>query len=236
MCHPLYFFELAILIWLQIGKQGKPELLESVVDPGLGEGFAQTSELIADCKAQLTAQVNRLRELRAKKEENPLAYFDGVTEEDAPDDVSLAPTNVSTSASLFTRYTGKTGVTAQTGASRRTSKNRKREERKRARGKKGSIYEEEYLINSIGRMIERLDTIRAETKRLLQGLVRRRMRERAVALQTQMEEILEQLTGCIKEVFEEGSRIMEEDENGEIATGTKKIAPVVKPFDGIGVL
>ncbi|KAI5847254.1 IKI3 family-domain-containing protein [Morchella snyderi] len=221
---------------LQIGKQGKPALLESVVDPGLGEGFAQTSELIADCKAQLTAQVNRLRELRAKKEENPLAYFDGVTEEDAPDDVSLAPTNVSTSASLFTRYTGKTGVTAQTGASRRTSKNRKREERKRARGKKGSIYEEEYLINSIGRMIERLDTIRAETKRLLQGLVRRRMRERAIALQAQMEEILEQLTGCVKEVFEEGCRIMEEGENGEIATETKKIAPVVKPFDGIGVL
>lgn len=55
----------------KIGKQGKPELLESVIDPGLGEGFAQTSELIADCKGQLTSQVTRIRELRAKKEENP---------------------------------------------------------------------------------------------------------------------------------------------------------------------
>lgn len=160
-----------------------------------------------------------------------------MNEEDAPDNVSLAPTNASTSGSLFTRYTGKTGATAATGASRRTSKNRRREDRKRARGKKGSVYEEEYLVNSIGRMIERLDTIRAETKRLLQGLVRRRMRERAVALQTQMEEMLEQLSECAKEVFEEGTFMTEEgEETGEAVPGPKKTTPVVKPFDGVGML
>lgn len=181
--------------------------------------------------------MTRLRELRTKKQENPLAFFDGVNEEDAPDNVSLAPTNASTSASLFTRYTSKTGVTAVTGASRRTSKNRKREERKRARGKKGSVYEEEYLVNSIGRMIERLDTVRAETKRLLQGLIRRRMRERAVALQTQMEEVLEQLAGCIQEVFEETTEVAERGgEGAEDMPGPKRTAPKVKPFDGIGVL
>lgn len=166
-----------------------------------------------------------------------VAYFDGVNEEDAPDNVSLAPTNASTSASLFTRYTGKTGATAATGASRRTSKNRRREDRKRARGKKGSVYEEEYLVNSVGRMVERLDTVRAETKRLLQGLVRRRMRERAVALQAQMEEMLEQLGGCAKEVFEEGTFVAGEgEEAGEIVLEVKKTSPVIKPFDGVGIL
>lgn len=162
-----------------------------------------------------------------------------MNEEDAPDNVSLAPTNASTSTStsLFTRYTGKTGTTAATGASRRTSKNRRREERKRARGKKGSVYEEEYLVNSIRRMIERLDAVRAETKRLLQGLVRRRMRERAVALQTQMEEMLEQLSDCAKEVFEEGTFVAEEgEETGEGVLGPKKTAPVIKPFNGVGML
>lgn len=49
----------------------RPELLESTVDPGLVEGSAALTELLADCKAQLGAQVPRLRELRLKKAEDP---------------------------------------------------------------------------------------------------------------------------------------------------------------------
>ncbi|PUU75037.1 IKI3 family-domain-containing protein [Tuber borchii] len=203
-----------------------PKLLTTVVDAGLAEGFSQTSELIAECKRQLKAQLDRIVEL--------LAYFDGVTEEDAPDNVSLAPTNASTSASLFTRYTSGGAQTAMTGTTRRTFKNRRREERKRARGKKGSVYEEEYLVSSIGRMVEKLDSVRDETKKLLEGLVRRRMRERAIALQTLMEEVLANLEGCVQEVFEEAGEVVNPETGAE--GGGKRVVPVIKKFDRVEIL
>jgi elongator complex protein 1 len=49
----------------------RPDLLESAIEPGLLECFNTTTELIADCKAQIKAQVPRLRELRIKKEQEP---------------------------------------------------------------------------------------------------------------------------------------------------------------------
>ncbi|KAL8824450.1 MAG: hypothetical protein Q9170_008152, partial [Blastenia crenularia] len=133
-----------------ITLSSQPELMSSVFDTGLAENMASITELIADCKAQLHAQVPRILELRAKKRADPLAYLEGDINsgKDIPDDISLAPTDSSTmGGSLFTRYTNRMGATgtAVTGTSRRSSKNRRREERKRARGKKGSVYEEEYL-------------------------------------------------------------------------------------------
>ena len=163
------------------------------------------TELLADCKSQLNAQVPRIRELRAKKAEDPLAFFDGDVNDgaDIPDNVSLAPTDASTTGgSLFTRYTNRTGTVA-TNATRRTSKNRRREERKRARGKKGSVYEEEYLVNSVGRLIDRVNVVNDEVERLVTGLMRRGMRERARAVENAMVEVVELCRGCVKEVFKD---------------------------------
>jgi elongator complex protein 1 len=50
---------------------GKPKLLESTIDPGLLECFNTMIELIADCKAQIGAQVPRLRDLRIKRKQEP---------------------------------------------------------------------------------------------------------------------------------------------------------------------
>lgn len=129
-----------------------------------------------------------------------VAYFDGTNEADAPDDVSLAPTHASTSASLFTRYTNNTLATAVTGASRKTSKNRRKEERKRARGKKGSVYEEEYLVNSVRRLLERVNSTLPDIERLIQCLYRRQLRDNAATLQqhaTQMVELLQEWKGSL---------------------------------------
>ncbi|KAK8256152.1 elongator complex protein-like protein 1 [Phyllosticta capitalensis] len=54
-----------------VGLKGRRELVESIVDPGLVEGSAAMTELLAECKGQLNAQVPRLRELRVKKREDP---------------------------------------------------------------------------------------------------------------------------------------------------------------------
>lgn len=196
-----YFFAEAMRV---IALHKQTNLLESVIDVGLVEGMAAMTELLADCKSQLNAQVPRIHELRDKKAKDPLAFFEGDVNggTDIPDNVSLAPTDASTvGVSLFTRYTNRTG-TVGTNVSRQTSKNKRREERKRARGKKGSVYEEEYLVNSVGRLVDKVNSLNEEVGRLVVGLMRRSMRERAAAVEAAMVEVVELCRSSSAEVFQ----------------------------------
>ena len=150
----------------------------------------------------------RILELRRKAVEDPLSFYEGERpgggEGDVPDDVSVAASSrMSTSASLFTRYTGKGGSVGTVGSnvSRATSKNRRREEKKRARGRKGTVYEEEYLVNSVRRLVERVEGGRDEVERLAFGLVRRGMAERARAVEALASEVVEGCRVAIKEVW-----------------------------------
>jgi len=224
-----YFFADALSM---AGLHQRTDLLESVIDIGLAEGMAIMTELLADCKSQLNAQIPRIRELRLKKAEDPLAFLDGDGPggADVPDNVSIAPTDASTTGgSLFTRYTNRTG-TVGTDATRRTSKNKRREERKRARGKKGSVYEEEYLVSSVGRLIERINSVGEEVERLIVGLMRRGMRERARAVEAAMEDIVGICRGCVGEVFQQGS-----EDAGEVK-GMMAQVDGERPGGGEGVL
>ena len=211
LCKGCFFADAIHLLAL---KQ-RPELLEIIVDTGLTDAFASSTELLADCKAQLFAQVPRIRELRAKAIADPLAFYEGERAGDGelPDDVSVAASSrLSTSNSLFTKYTGKGGSigTAGTGVSRATSKNRRREERKRARGKKGSVYEEEYLVTSVYRLIERVERSRDEIERLVVGLVRRQMLERARATEAFLAEVVSMCVTCAPEVFRTAEAVKQE--------------------------
>ena len=98
----------------------------------------------------------------------------------------------------------------------KTSKNKRREERKRARGKKGSIYEEEYLINSVGRLIDRVNGVRDEMERLVQALLRRRMRERAIAVEAALDDVTDLIRGCVGEVFEPDQGVRNAAADGQI--------------------
>ncbi|KAL8711576.1 MAG: hypothetical protein Q9220_003986 [cf. Caloplaca sp. 1 TL-2023] len=215
-------------------EQQEHDLLTSVFDSGLTENMASITELLADCKAQLSAQIPRILELRTKKQEDPLAFFEGDANEgkDIPDDVSLAPTDASTmgGGSLFTRYTNRSSGTAATGTSRRSSKNRRREERKRARGKKGSVYEEEYLENSVRRLVERVNSVGEEVGRLVEWLVRRRMVERGRAVEGGMVEVVEMCRRGVESVWG-GDVAVEGEKQGE-----KNDKPVVKTFGKLALL
>jgi elongator complex protein 1 len=216
--------------------------------------MASTIELLADCKNQLGAQVPRIHELRVKKAEDPLAFFEGDAGTGAaeiPDNVSLAPTDASTmgGGSLFTRYTSRTGTTG-TNATRTTSKNRRREERKRARGKKGSVYEEEYLVNSIGRLVHRVNNVGDEVGRLVVGLTRRGMSERARAVNRAMEDLVALCRSAVADVFGEaeagkGTREPRMPESAEDSSnpfpqsppgGQPSEIPIVKPFERLSLL
>lgn len=185
-----------------------------------------------------------------------MAFFDGVESSDIPDNVSVAPSDATTSAGTFmTRYTNRTG-TVNTTTTRRTSKNRRREERKRARGKKGSVYEEEYLVNSIGRLMDRVNQINEEVQRLVEGLMRRGMRERATAVELMMEEVVATCKGCVDEVFQvekkepmllpgvEGQEGVEAPTAGAdgvywdsvMAERMKKEPPIVKGFERLSLV
>lgn len=171
-----HFYEEAILL---AQKEKRSNLIEDIVDVSLGDGFGTIAELIADCKGQLTSQLKRLRELRTKKAEDPYAFFGQIEDSDAADNVAIAPSETSTKESFFKRYTGKTGGTAKASASRRTAKNKRREERNCARGENGAIHEEEYLVQSIGRLIDRLDQTIPGAIRTIEGLLRKGKREQA---------------------------------------------------------
>lgn len=192
-----------------VARRDRADLLPSAVDAGLADALSSSTEFLADCKAQLRAQVPRIAELRRKAIEDPLAFYEGERPSalaDVPDDVSIAASSrVSTSASLFTRYTGKAGSVGTLGSnvSRATSKNRKREEKKRARGRKGTVYEAEYLVNSVRRLVERVDAARGEVERLVFGLMRRGMAERARAVEALMDEVVEACRTAVKDVFGE---------------------------------
>lgn len=49
-------------------------------------------------------------------------------------------------------------MSSRTNVYSKSAKSRRRQERKKARGKKGSIYEEGYLLDSLKRLIEKFNT------------------------------------------------------------------------------
>jgi elongator complex protein 1 len=191
----------------------------------------------------LNAQVPRLRVLREKKAEDPGTirttadlenYFESNSNNiNAPDDISVVASEATTSASLFTRYTPQSSGSRST---RTSSKIRRREERKRARGKKGTVYEEEYLVNSIGRLIQRVQDIRDEVSRLIVALMMIEKREEAWEMQKRFEGVVSEIRGCLTEVFAEtvqGARVPGEmGDDFAIAMDV----PIVEPFIGVEIL
>lgn len=229
-----YYYDDAIMI---ASSENNSRLIQDVVDPALGNGFGTIAELIADCNGQLQSQLRRLRELRDKKEQDPYAFYGQMEDSEAPDNVSLAPSETSTKDSFFTRYTGKTSGTAKTGASRKTTKNKRREERKRAKGKKGTIYEEEYLVMSVGRMIERLDQTKPEAVRLIEGLLRRGKREQAHQIQKNFADLLVHLQESVVEIYEISEKDRERvNDEGEVYYVPEIPIPAISGFPKKNVL
>lgn len=253
MCRGHHFAEATRLVILRRDAT----LIESVIDPSLIERSADMTEFLADMRTQLLAQVPRLQELRTKKAEDPMAFYDGMDgiDNNIPDNISLAPTDTTSGGTFMTRYTKQTG-TVNTTATRKTSKNKRREERKRARGKKGTVYEEEYLANSIERLIERINSMQDEIQRLVEGLVKRGMRERADAVSRAHQDVVERCKDAVREMYPVDPEVAKKvDEGVEGIDGTlkptggdatlweslqeverKRIAPVVKGFERLSLL
>jgi elongator complex protein 1 len=220
LCRGYHFAE--AIRMASMNAQLDQDLLITIFDPCLLDALSSSTEFLADCRGQLQAQVPRVLDLRRRAIEDPLAFYEGERPtrngEDIPDDISVvsdAASRMSTSASLFTRYTGKDGSigTLASNASRASSKNRKREEKKRARGRKGTVYEEDYLVNSVRRLVERVDATRDEVERLVVALMRRGMAERARAVEALMAEVLDGCKAAVAELWPAPSRNRQQSED-----------------------
>lgn len=147
----------------------------------------------------------------------------------------------------MTRYTHRTTSTLATNTTNRSGKNRRREERKRARGKKGSVYEEEYLVASTGRLVERLNAVvGSDVRRLVEGCMRRAMRERAVALQRLAAEVVALAEEVVPEAYglmgaDAAERVQQQqqqhgEEAEELQSHPAVVVPVVRKFEALGLI
>ena len=67
------------------------------------------------------------------------------------------------------------------------------------------MYEEEYLVQSVGRLVERVNKVGAEVEATVEGCLGRGMRERARAVEAAMREVVGMCEACLEEVWEVGS-------------------------------
>ncbi|KAG6878005.1 hypothetical protein C0993_000965 [Termitomyces sp. T159_Od127] len=158
----------------------------------------QIVEDINECLDQLRKQLDRIRELRIRKVEEPDAFYG--TEDvalhnvDVMTDVSMAPT-------AFTRYTVAPTTTSR--SSRRTSRSKRKMERKVGSGRKGTVDEEEYLLKSLTKLAARFATIQDEARNLLPHLLQFTLehREEGTAMQKQLADFEGELSCSLDEIW-----------------------------------
>ncbi|GAA6031547.1 hypothetical protein JCM8097_006514 [Rhodosporidiobolus ruineniae] len=147
----------------------RSDLLDSHIKPSTLEMQQRLEDDMSDLTEQLEKQVSRLAELRVKCEQNPYNYYCIDDPAAMLENVELAPDGMSDAGTAFTRYTAApTTMASSTRKSSRTATSRRRQALKKAAGKKGSVYEEIYLLNSIRKTVEgKLVELRAEVSALL---------------------------------------------------------------------
>ncbi|KAL5512586.1 hypothetical protein ACEPAG_3239 [Sanghuangporus baumii] len=150
-----------------ISLHREPSLLEEIVQPATLDTCAQISEDLDEMRTQIRKQLERIRELRIKKTDEPDAFY-GLDDDptlhsvDVMTDVSMAPT-------AFTRYTAAPSTASK--ASKRTSRSKRKMERKVGSGRKGTIDEEEYLLKSLGKLVGRFGEIQSDVEQVLPHLL-----------------------------------------------------------------
>jgi len=209
-----------------------PELIQEIICPGALETKSQLAEDLSEMKAQLSKQVARVRELRVKKVEQPEAFY-------GSDDVDLhnidVMTDVSMAPTAFTRYTAAPSATSK--KSRQSSRSRRKAERKVGSGRKGTVDEEEYLLQSIVKMCVRLATIQGEAGKLLPHMLQFRdeHQKEGKALQEELVAFQKELSKAVEEVWTRPP----ESESKDVTNGANEtevnlppgLSEVMKPHD-----
>ncbi|KAF9112880.1 hypothetical protein BGX27_002637 [Mortierella sp. AM989] len=183
----------------------RQDLMATHITPGIADGHHDLVESIRDMQEQFDKQVKRLKEVRDLKIEKALAEAaEDMAPDDALDNVDMM-SDTTSMASGFSRYTAANSVLSKSSQSSRssqyTARLKKRSDKKRARGKKGSAYEEEYLINSLRKLILRVDATKSDVHALLRCLAASMSLERAKALQQEFRKLLQDIDEHMSTIF-----------------------------------
>ncbi|KAM0754229.1 IkappaB kinase complex, IKAP component [Meredithblackwellia eburnea MCA 4105] len=197
----------------------KKDLIETHIKPGAFDVQSRIVDDIDELTEQVEKQVERLAELKVRRDANPDQYFCVDTLSAAMEGVELQPDGASDAGTAFTRYTVAGQSVATTQVSSKTSRSRRRGNLKKAAGKKGSVYEETYLLRSIKKSVEdKLGEIQGETAALLPVLLQLSSvshRSAAVSLQSSLSQLEAFLADQVEAVWRwregEWSREVEEE-------------------------
>jgi len=167
--------------------------LETQVISMLLSGQSRLITTIKEYMELYTKQASRLVEIRIEKqkklESGEIFKLDERTLDGSTNNnIDILPDTMSMASKFtgFTAYTLANSLMTAATASINTGKGgrkRRKLQRKMMKGKKGSIYEEGYLINSLRKTIQRLDDIHESVKSLCQALLQFNKVEAAKELQ-----------------------------------------------------
>ncbi|KAF7290054.1 polymerase II transcription elongation factor [Mycena chlorophos] len=197
------------------------ELLTDVIHPAALESRSQIAEDLEEMKEQLRKQLNRIRELRVKKLEEPDAFYG------AEDDLNLhnvdAMTDISMAPTAFTRYTVAPTTISRT-STKKTSRSKRKSERKA--GRKGTVEEEEYLLKSITKLVGRFNAtqgsffppLQSDARQLLPHLAQFTPEHAAegIALQAELEEFEAEFVAAVDEIWTPVAKPVVEDGEQEM--------------------
>lgn len=159
------------------------DLNQVTLHPLLIEAASTLIDDIGEMSEQLHKQLGRIRELREKR---ALALAQGAhfyaDENDAALDNLDVQSDTSTQMTQFTRYTRAASIASQqsslatfstkSGSRKKQAKLNKKQERAKAGGKKGSIFEQDYLYTSVQKLLkDRLGAVQLEAAKLLPHLL-----------------------------------------------------------------
>lgn len=190
------------------------ELVESILHPGVLELRELIGEDIREMMDQLTKQTDRLKELREKKSADPDAFY-GLDEPQNLQDVDAMTDAASTVGTTFTRYTVAPSTAAGSKKSKATAKSRQKAARKK--GRKGTIEEETYILESVAKIPSRLEDVKSQVAKLLPYLANFTEGHRVEGAGLQKE--VEEAEKSLKRAIEEAWATTEEEEDGDGVSG-----------------
>lgn len=150
-------------------SRDRADLVQTVIWPAAAEAAADLIEEVHnDVAIQFSKQIERLAELRRKKREQPQDFYPAGYNDAGADDSASVMTGTSAGGSAFSTFTRYTAIASSFSASVSDSpsssssaggsasvrkKLKKKEEKAKHTGKKGSIYEEDYLFTSLAKLV-----------------------------------------------------------------------------------
>lgn len=231
-------------------SKSRPALVTEVILPAAEEFSQSFLEELEQLQEDLTKQAERLDELKVARETNPELFFliqkdkDGEEAHDALDGVDAMTEATTIFRTDYSRYTqgvqqsGQSAMSSRSGrSSAKSSKMRKKEAKKKAAGKKGSIYEEEYLLNTMVKVSTmKLPTLQDTAGSLLPALVQLmtlspsgavELMERGRKVQTKLQVLQADLARKVDTIWDQ--RLPKEGQDDLLASAAPAPAPPLVP-------